>query len=237
MIRYLAGGRFGDFIHSLSVVNEKYLQTGHKGIVYLSEAWSEFASGLETTYRDTKDIILRQDYIHSYSIHNGEEYDVDLSEWRNCDYISRSYPFTMYDYYNVYWGCNKWLCHIPQDHKWHDKIVVWTIESRFPYSLKWGRFFEMERKCVFISYKKQDYDYFCSKTFLRMPFYQLQSFDEMCVILNSCQCFVGSYSGFLSVAFALHTKCFIGEFGDNELFARDFDKVLPDVHIDFYRNY
>ena len=35
-ISYIAGGLFGDFFHQLSVIKEKYMQTGKKGILYIA---------------------------------------------------------------------------------------------------------------------------------------------------------------------------------------------------------
>jgi hypothetical protein len=234
MIRYLAGGRFGDFIHSLSVVNENYLKTGERGIVYLSEAVSEFAQGLETTYNDTKKIVLMQDYIHSYKIHNGEEYDIDLSEWRKCDYVSRSYPQTMNDYYSVKWGAHPWINNIPHDISWADKTVIWTIEKRFPYSIDWTRF--SNDNIIFVSFDENDYTHFCNKTGISPKFYEPESLMELCVIIHSCNRFVASFSGFLALAFAMHARCHIGEFGPGELFASGYEKALPNIYVDFYNN-
>ena len=35
-ILYVSGGLLGDFINQLSVINEKYLETGRKGILYIA---------------------------------------------------------------------------------------------------------------------------------------------------------------------------------------------------------
>jgi len=234
MIRYLTGGKLGDFIHSLSVVNEKYLETGQKGIVYVSDQGigGGFAYPLEVAYQHIKEILDRQEYIHSFLIHQGEGYDVDLTEWRNCDYVSRSYPQTMNDYYSVPWGKHPWIQNIPFDVKWADKTVVWTIESRFPHAIQWPRFIHDD--LIFISFDKKDYDYFCQTTHMTMEFYSPRSLLELCMILRSCRRYVASYSGPLALAFALHTPCFIGELHRGELFCRDFEKVLPNIFIDFW---
>lgn len=236
MIRYLAGGKLGDFIHSLFVVNEKYLETGKKGIVYVFDKGIRdgggFAYPLEIAYQHIKEILDRQEYIGFFLIHRGEEYDVDLTEWRDCDYVSRSYPQTMNDYYSVQWGKHPWINNIPFDMEWADKTVVWTIESRFPHTIQWSRF--LNDNLVFISFDKKDYDYFCQKTHMNMEFYSPQSLLELCVILRSCRRYVASYSGPLALAFALHIPCFIGELHRGELFCRDFEKVLPNISVDFW---
>lgn len=226
-IRYLAGGKLGDFIHSLSVVNEKYRQTGRKGVIYLSDRGDMFSCGLQTTYRDTYDILMLQGYIASYSIYQEEEYDIDLTAWRGCDYISRSFPYTMDHYYSVQWGETPWIHNIPYHIEWMDKTVVWTIGCKFPYSIQWSHL--INDRLVFISFNRQDYDGFCSMTNMHPEYYKPQSLMETCIILRSCRRFVGSFSAPLAIAFGLHTPCIIGEFGPFEMFCRDFEKVLPSI--------
>lgn len=236
MIRYLAGGKLGDFIHSLSVVNEKFLQTGEKGIVYLSEK-DGFTFGVQKAYDDTKEIISKQDYIHSYLLYQGEEYDIDLTLWRDNhynDFVSRSYPKVMSDLYSVEWGKHKWLTNVPLDPVWADKTIIWTVSYRFPGNINWSR--HQNDDIIFISFDKKDYDFFSLFTNIQCPFHQINTFTEMCVILNSCKQFVGSFSSFLAAAFALHTKCFIGEFGPGEVFSAEFEKYLPHslIHVDLW---
>lgn len=60
---------------------------------------------------------------------------------------------------------------------------------------------------------------------------------ELCSIIHSCQQFIASYSGFLALAFGMHASCTIGEFGPNELFCRDFEKVLPNVKLEKIYNF
>jgi len=116
--------------------------------------------------------------------------------------------------------------------EWADKTVVWTIESRFPDTIQWSRF--LNDNLVFISFDKKDYHYFCQKTHMNMEFYSPQSLLEVCVILRSCRRYVASYSGPLALAFALHIPCCVGELHRGELFCRDFEKVLPNISIDFW---
>lgn len=231
IIRYLAGGKLGDFIHSLSVVKEKYLQTSQKGIIYLSNRGDVFACGLETTYKDTYEILMRQKYVFSYQIHQGEEYDIDLTAWRGCDYTTRSYPFTMDYYYSVGWGGHPWIENIPFHVGWGDKTVLWTIGQKFPYSIQWSDL--IHDRMVFISFQKGDYDNFCARTNMHPEYYCPRSLMEVCIILRSCRRFVGSFSAPLAFAFGMHKPCVIGEFGPFEQFCKDFEKVLP--HVVLYR--
>ena len=52
-IIYYSSGRLGDFIYQLSVINENFLTTGKKGILYISDKPEAFAHGLQKAYEDT----------------------------------------------------------------------------------------------------------------------------------------------------------------------------------------
>jgi hypothetical protein len=77
-----AGGMFGDFIQSLSVICEKFYQTGRKGILYLSNYGDKFRNSLDATYQDTYTVITSQPYIYSYSIYQSEKFNFNLTKWR-----------------------------------------------------------------------------------------------------------------------------------------------------------
>ena len=51
-IKYIIGGMFGDFIQSLSVINETFYNTGRKGLLYISDGYGgdPFRNGLQNTY-------------------------------------------------------------------------------------------------------------------------------------------------------------------------------------------
>ena len=81
-ISYLAGGMLGYFIYELSVIQEKYIETGKKGILYLSEKGDKFRYGLLNTFNDTYNIIIDQEYIDKYELYNNQPIDIDLTLWR-----------------------------------------------------------------------------------------------------------------------------------------------------------
>ena len=109
-ISYLAGGMLGDFIYSLSVINEKYLETGKKGILYISEKGDTFRFGLENTYNDTYNIIKSQEYIEDYLIYNHVNIDIDLTIWReNKEVNYKNWYIKFSETYQVSWGKHRWI--------------------------------------------------------------------------------------------------------------------------------
>jgi hypothetical protein len=78
-ITYVIGGMFGDFIQSLSIICEKYYETGRKGILYISERGDKFRNGLENTYNDAYPVIISQKYIQDFKLYNDEPFEIDLT--------------------------------------------------------------------------------------------------------------------------------------------------------------
>ena len=42
---YISGGLLGDFFHQLSIINENYIKTNKKGILYIADIGDTFRSG------------------------------------------------------------------------------------------------------------------------------------------------------------------------------------------------
>lgn len=212
-IRYINGGLFGDFIHSLSVINEKYYETGRKGILYISNehGGDPFRFGLETTFKDTFDIISKQKYIHSYSIYNTEKYDINLNDWRNNPYLFNKNWYDIYrDTYKIEWAKHKWIT-APIDNKWKDKVIIHTSIFRYPNQINFQEIYDKYNdNVIFITSKQDEYDFFIQNTKLfNIPLHIISSFTELCIILSSCKLFLGSMSGPLAVAFSIHIPSII----------------------------
>jgi hypothetical protein len=82
-IIYISGGLLGDFIHQLSIINEVYIKTKKKGVLYIANIGDTFRNGLDKTYNDLYEIVILQEYIEDFKIYNNEKYDIDLSIWRS----------------------------------------------------------------------------------------------------------------------------------------------------------
>lgn len=210
-IKYTSGGRLGDFINQLSVINEKYLKTGRKGILYIGFTGDKFSNKIQGTYTDTYEIIKSQPYIEDYKIHKGEKYDIDLSRWRN-DMTSGNLYNIFSRTYNIEWGKTKWLFLDEDkyyDEKWKDIVLINTTKRRFK-NLDYDSLYEKYNdNLIFISYIENDYSYFLNKTNLKIQNYIPISFEDLCIAINSCKLFVGGLSMPLTIAYALKKELVI----------------------------
>lgn len=212
-IYYLAGGLLGDFIHQLSVIQQKFFQTGRRGVLYISDRGDAFRYGLEKAYQDTFYLITKQNYIYKYEIYNNQYYDIDLVEWRYGDNLCITNWYNIFNrQYNVEWGLHKWI-NIENDKKWNNKIIINTTLRRFPsdqYKIDYIKnlieTYPTRNKFVFVSFDEEEYNFFVNKI-TEVEFYKAETIYEFAVIINSCEYFIGNYSAPLSIALALHKDC------------------------------
>ena len=220
-IRYINGGMFGDFIHSLSVIQEKYYETGRKGVLFISDGYGgdRFRFGMQKAFEDTFEIISNQNYIYSYAIYHPEtdgHIDINLNDWRNSHHLFRDNWWHIYNgTYNVSWGKHPWIT-LPlngiKDPKWENKVVVNTVPYRHSAYLNFQEIYQRYgNDLVFITMDSSHHQHFIQTTGLSsVPCHLLTSFTELCVILASCKLLVAGLSGPLAVGFAMHTPCVIG---------------------------
>lgn len=239
-IRYRTCGLFGDFIHQLSVVNEKFLETGRKGIIYLHDCGHTFKNGIEGTFNDTYDVISKQPYVKEYRIYNNEQIDVCLSTWRN-NMSNNSWHDIYKQTYGVDWGRHIWL-HLPEiDEKWKNKIII----NRPTYKFMVGFSVETAKKLqdfakeigaeiVFLSYNINDYTEFKNSFKIEMDYYCPTSFHDMCTAIKSCFFFMGALSGALTIAHAVRTNRMVIAYGDDnaDLHERKMTNIWNNVYFD-----
>jgi len=211
-LKYVSGGLLGDLIHNLSVINENYVNTGKRGILYISNKYGgdDFTYGMEKSFNDIKEIISNQNYLVDFKLHNGEAFDINLNEWRNSDLLYHDNWHSIYKKtYNIEWGSRKWL-NVPYDSRWENKIVINT-SSRFPNNISYEFLKEhFGESLVYVSYNVADYETFIEKSKINIFYYKCTSFTELCTIINSCKQFIGSLSAPLSIAHALHKDRIVG---------------------------
>jgi hypothetical protein len=210
-ITYVIGGMFGDFIQSLSIICEKYYETGRKGILYISERGDFFRNGLENTYNDTYSVIMSQNYIQDYKIYNNEHIEIDLTEWRNNPHLySQNWYNTYKQTYNVEWGKRQWI-HAPYDENWKNKVIINTTNYRWAYNIEFKKLKQLyPDDLVFISSDKGQHTFFENTADITIEYYQFSTFLELATIIGSCKLFAGSLSGPLALSHALHKERICG---------------------------
>jgi FkbM family methyltransferase len=194
---YLANGRMGDFILSLSVIAEHFWNTGRKGVVYLSDTIEKFNYSLERAYEDSKDIINMQPYIKSYHLHSNQSFDINLAEWRNSPYMYKDSWNVIYsNVYGVNWGSRKWLF-IPEDKRFKNKILIHSTQFRINnvFNINEFRNIYINEDIAFISQFQEEYDAFIERTSCySIPFLKVESMLELYIAISSCKYFIGNLS-------------------------------------------
>jgi hypothetical protein len=224
-ITYLGGGLLGDFIQSLSVINEKFYQTGRKGILYISDRGDAFRNGLENTYNDTYEVIIKQRYIEDYKIFDNQEYECDLTIWRNHQKLFHVNWYELYkEIYDVEWGTHPWLdidINVDVDEKWKDVILINTTDYRWPFNIDFNTLYKIfPENMIFIGSDINQYNVFKSITSLDIKFHECNNFTELCIAIKSCKLFVGSLSAPLSIAHAVYKdriSGFCNSIGENNM--------------------
>ncbi len=206
-IRYASGGRLGDFIHQLSVVFEKYLKTGRRGIIYMGEnnmGGDIFARGVQTTLLDIAPLIGSLPYVHSLEIYSGQSYDINLNSWRGTpDLYAKSWPEIFRENYQVEWAKHPWITSPIRDDLANVTLVC-TTPSRFPSGIRWDEFIKtLPGNVMFLRITQEDYEHFRSTTGVDLPCLPAISFTEAVVAIHSCLKFVGTLSMPLTIADAL----------------------------------
>lgn len=260
-ISYVSSGAFGDFIHQLSIINEKFYESGRKGILYIyvtddtipscPQHWHItksrksrksrksplclFRKGIVSTYNDTFEGIKNQPYIKDYKIWNQEPFDIDLTGWRSRPdiYDTHTWSETFKIIYNVKWGNKPWI-NVPIDKKWEKIVFVYTVAYRDPVNIDYNKICSQYGESImFITNNPQDAEFFNNKYHLNVPVYVPNNFTETCIAIRSCKLFVGTLSGLLTIAHACHIPHIVGLCDDNRANMRvsDIDKIFPNVQI------
>ena len=231
-ISYISGGKLGDLIHNLSVINENFYKTGRKGILYIENIGDNFHNGLEYTYNDTYEIISKQKYIKTYKIRDDEPFQNDLNYWRkNPGVYYQNFCDTYTQTYNVNWGKHKWL-DIPEiDYSLCDKVLINISEERFK-NIDYNRLITEcgEDNVLFVCVDKNQHTHFVKRTNLNIQCLHVTTFTDLCIAINSCKLFIGSQSMPLALANALFKDSIIITTTNIDCkLHNDFDLVFENV--------
>jgi len=231
-IVYTSAGRLGDFINQLSIICEKFYDTGRKGILYIVN--KDFTYNIADTYQDTYNTIINEKYIKEYKIYNNEVYDINLSSWRNDFTFAETYKNIFDRNYKIDWARHRWIT--PKINKaWENKNIIYITPYRFLSQNSFDRLkthFNPDN-FVFITMKKTEYEYFINKTKFDIDCYMINSFEELITIISSCNSAYIGMTSFGAIANALRKDfTLIGKPG-NDYNNNKFKDILPNVVDEF----
>jgi len=211
-IDFLVGGRMGDFIQVLYVVQQYYEQTGKKGNVYITDdlryGGDIFTRPLKNLYEELFPIIIQQEYINKFEIFDNQTNNfINLNDWRLPEYLKQeNFPwidlFTktyLQEFKNL--THKAWIKYSGIDLSFKDKVVIHRTHRRVTENeVNWEQLIK-DNKCIFVAFDETPYNEFPYKDML--PFHKIDSLSEYCSILNSCKFYVGNLTGPTSIAHAM----------------------------------
>ncbi len=209
-ITYISGGKLGDFILQLGVIHANYTRTGKKGILYIANIGDKFARGVKTAYDDTKEFIMKQEYIYDYQIYHDESYDVNLSSWReNVFSGDKNWYELFYKTFNIPFGISSWVTCIPVDDTLHDIVLIAHSLQRENNTIDMKKLLRSyaPSKLRFICLDENEYISFTSKYDISIPPIRCSNIMELLISINSCKLFIGNLSAPFTCAIALHKPC------------------------------
>jgi hypothetical protein len=209
-IRYISGGKLGDFIFQLSIIQNNYIKTGKKGILYIANIGDNFVKGLDIAYNDTKDFILKQEYIKDYKIYNNELYDINLSSWRDTVHMKEQNWFELFrNTFNIEFGLIQWINNIPIKLELENKILIGFSLIRDNKNINMKELLSKydETELHFVCLDENEYINFKNKTGMNISYTRCKDIFELTILINSCKMYIGNFSAPLCIAIALYKKC------------------------------
>jgi len=209
-IYYIAGGKLGDFILQLSVINEMYQNSGRKGILYIYDKIpnlrfdASFGTGLFTTYYDVYSLVIKQPYILDFKIYNQQHYDINLSSWyNNPSLFQTNWHHIFRNEYNIDWGKHKWI-YTDGTNKYIDSIVITPFPRNITVNLQDFLMNYDRSKIVFVCFHEDQYKHFVDTYGLELPFILCKTIEDMAIIIDNCHLYIGCMSSPLTLAQATH---------------------------------
>ena len=206
---YLQGGKLGDFIHSLVVCKFNWDFFGYKADLYIANVGGQFEKGMEFTYNDLKPILEKQEWLNSFSIHNGEPIDVNLSRFRQSRFLYTT------NWLEIYF--KEFLDDItpPKEFTWiemdKDDSLSDTLlinRSMKPMSEQVTGIYQsvlnqFEKK-AFICFDEEQYNNFTLKD--QCELIKVNSLEEFFIKINGSKLFIGNQSGPMAWATSMNAS-------------------------------
>jgi hypothetical protein len=204
---YLINEEIIDFLFGLKIINEYYIKTGKKGIIYLLVNNEEdfLVDGLKykINFEDTYNVIINQSYVKNYikinknvEIKNYENICIDLT----CNNNKNIFELDK----------NKWLNMniIYRNNLFNNTILINTKSKINLYDI--NKYLN-EVNVVFVSYIESEFYNFLenNKGMKKISYYKPETFENLCIVFNSCKMFIGSYSFYLLMAYSMEKEVII----------------------------
>ena len=207
-MNYLAGGKMGDFIHSLIVCKYNYDKTKQKANVFLSNNGHEFEYDLKFTFNELQPLMLLQPWLNSFCIYDNETIDVDLTKWRTSPKLYQTNWLEIYS--NTYLNDIK----IPNEYKWIDV----STDDMYSNALLINRSLKTTDDSKLYVYddlisKYEDVYFICFdiRQYYQFPLHYktklllVDNLLDFFIKIASCHFFIGNQSGPFAWASALNT--------------------------------
>ena len=218
-LKYIGGGKLGDFIHCLYIVMVKYEITGKKGDIYITDdcrcGGDKFGYPVNRTYQELYDIVISQPYVASFNLYTGEierketqmTFDVNLNDFRRfpmlfsyswLESLSKSFHLPLLEKPWITFN-DTWI-----DPKYEDLIVIHRSKTPQHQSSNFIPLLESivkNNKCIFVTCEQEEYSMFALKHLV--PLDLKTSLKEIFITINSCRFFIGNQSSPLAIALSL----------------------------------
>lgn len=203
-IFYIGQGKLGDFLLQLSVINENYIKTGKKGILYIYDGEYKFTFSIEKTFADLYDLVVQQPYIQYFKIWESDNFDINLSSWYKSNLLyTTSWHYIFKNEYDVDWGKNRWIT-TKKDNFYYDKIILTYNSSENLSNLNYLLYNYDIKQIILVGYSDNDKTEFRTRFGLDIPFIKCYTIEDMAIIINSCKLYIGTLSSPLVLAQATH---------------------------------
>ena len=247
LINFCAGGKLGDFIHSLYVVKNICEQRNAKSNLYLSAGHGDIWSfGAEKAYNDLSPLISKQSYVNKFEMFpdNFNEDFINLNDWRKE--VATTHSET--GKYNKCWTellSGYYDFKIPKEYKWLEspkadnvmagQIIINRSKHHHNSEINFWRN-ELPLKDGLKLFTTTDLSEWEAFEYKQLAFpYIVSTFEEWVIAINSGSYFMGNQSAGFSIASALdvpriceldHDPCafYIGE----ERYSKNISWILND---------
>ena len=239
-MRYLMGGKLGDFIHSLIVCKRIYEKTGKKAILYISNIGDIFERPLEFTHAELKPILENQEWLSEFKIHQGELVDICLNDYRNSPHLYKT------NWINIYFQSflnetppkeYNWI-EMPKNREFENSLIVNRAIHRYgpmspPVIESYRQIMSEFSERYFVCFDQHQYDNFELKS--EFDLILVSNLYEYFEIINSAKLFIGNQTGPYAWASAMNVPRVLEIFRYGGNIALDGIHYLTDNQ--YYKNF